>query len=84
MRLSELFDGQNIQTDIEIAGLTADSRKVEPGYVFAALSGVARDGRDFVEVAQVCENRHDKKGQLDVAFGRERVPRPQRQPVLKR
>ena len=51
MRLSELFDGQNIQTDIEIAGLTADSRKVEPGYVFAALSGVARDGRDFVPQA---------------------------------
>ena len=30
--------------DIEIAGLTADSRKVKPGYVFAALAGVAAHG----------------------------------------
>ena len=38
--------------DIEIAGLTADSRKVKPGYLFAALQGVAAHGRDFVSQAK--------------------------------
>ncbi|HVB18283.1 MAG TPA: UDP-N-acetylmuramoyl-L-alanyl-D-glutamate--2,6-diaminopimelate ligase [Stellaceae bacterium] len=31
----------------EIAGLTADSRRVKPGFLFAALRGTARDGRAF-------------------------------------
>jgi UDP-N-acetylmuramoyl-L-alanyl-D-glutamate--2,6-diaminopimelate ligase len=31
----------------EIAGLTADSRQVLPGFLFAALKGVATDGRRF-------------------------------------
>ncbi|MCH9806861.1 MAG: UDP-N-acetylmuramoyl-L-alanyl-D-glutamate--2,6-diaminopimelate ligase [Alphaproteobacteria bacterium] len=33
---------------IEIAGLTADSRKVQPGFIFAALPGVKVDGVRFV------------------------------------
>ncbi|HEY4163261.1 MAG TPA: UDP-N-acetylmuramoyl-L-alanyl-D-glutamate--2,6-diaminopimelate ligase [Dongiaceae bacterium] len=37
--------------DVEIAGLTADSRKVAPGYLFAALPGVQADGRDYVPAA---------------------------------
>jgi len=32
----------------EISGLTADSRRVEPGFLFAALPGAQADGRDFV------------------------------------
>ncbi|MCQ8783959.1 UDP-N-acetylmuramoyl-L-alanyl-D-glutamate--2,6-diaminopimelate ligase [Mangrovibrevibacter kandeliae] len=32
----------------EIAGLTADSRKVGPGFLFAALSGTKADGTGFV------------------------------------
>lgn len=35
----------------EIMGLTADSRAVEPGYLFAALSGTKTDGTRFVEDA---------------------------------
>jgi len=31
----------------EIAGITADSRQVQPGFLFAALKGVATDGRRF-------------------------------------
>ena len=31
-----------------ICGLTADSRAVMPGYLFAALSGIQQDGRQFV------------------------------------
>ncbi|HXC27014.1 MAG TPA: UDP-N-acetylmuramoyl-L-alanyl-D-glutamate--2,6-diaminopimelate ligase [Stellaceae bacterium] len=34
-------------TNPDIAGLTADSRQVKPGYLFAALRGVATDGRRF-------------------------------------
>ena len=33
---------------IEISGLTADSRSVQPGFLFAALKGVAADGSRFV------------------------------------
>ncbi len=33
--------------DPEIVGLTADSRRVGPGFLFAALQGVQRDGRAF-------------------------------------
>ncbi|MES1200580.1 MAG: UDP-N-acetylmuramoyl-L-alanyl-D-glutamate--2,6-diaminopimelate ligase [Pseudomonadota bacterium] len=54
MKLRELFPDARIigDGDIEIAGLTADSRKVAPGFVFAALEGVARHGRHFVEQAK--------------------------------
>jgi UDP-N-acetylmuramoyl-L-alanyl-D-glutamate--2,6-diaminopimelate ligase len=31
----------------DIAGITADSRQVQPGFLFAALKGVATDGRRF-------------------------------------
>jgi UDP-N-acetylmuramoyl-L-alanyl-D-glutamate--2,6-diaminopimelate ligase len=34
--------------DAEITGLTADSRKVEPGFLFAALVGAEADGSDFI------------------------------------
>src|SRR5437868_8363822 len=32
----------------EISGLTADSREVRPGYLFAALPGIKLDGRRFI------------------------------------
>src|SRR6478752_6205790 len=35
----------------DISGLTADSRQVRPGYLFAALPGAKLDGRRFVEDA---------------------------------
>ena len=34
--------------DLEIAGVTADSRRVAPGYLFAALPGTRIDGRAFI------------------------------------
>jgi len=33
---------------VTLAGLTADSRKVQPGYLFAAIPGTAMDGRQFI------------------------------------
>lgn len=50
MRLRDLFP--EATADVEITGLTADSRRVKPGFLFAALKGVAAHGRDFVEKAK--------------------------------
>lgn len=36
---------------IDVVGITADSRKVKPGFVFAALQGVAKDGRAYIDGA---------------------------------
>ncbi len=48
MKLDQLIAGA---PSIEITGITADSRKVKPGFLFAALKGVASDGRDYIESA---------------------------------
>jgi UDP-N-acetylmuramoyl-L-alanyl-D-glutamate--2,6-diaminopimelate ligase len=37
--------------DPEIIGVTADSRRVEPGFLFAALRGTTRDGRSYAAEA---------------------------------
>lgn len=37
--------------ETEITGLTADSRAVEPGFLFAALPGSTVDGRKFIDAA---------------------------------
>ena len=37
--------------DVEIAGIASDSREVRPGFLFAALPGLATDGRYFVDDA---------------------------------
>ena len=55
MRLEALLS-QNMQcdaahADVEITGLTADSRIVAPGYLFAALPGEHVDGNKFVAQA---------------------------------
>ncbi len=57
MRLSELMDGEGgIATiappgDPEIRGLSLDSRRVEPGFVFAAVPGTRTDGKQYVDDA---------------------------------
>lgn len=54
MKLGDLImDGVPVDAaNIEISGLTADSRRVQPGFLFAALQGVAAHGRDFVAQAK--------------------------------
>ncbi len=37
--------------DVEVTGLTSDSREVRPGNLFAALPGTRADGRDFIKDA---------------------------------
>ena len=47
VRLSELVR-RDLDVDPVIEGVTADSRKVRPGWLFAALPGSRSDGRDFI------------------------------------
>lgn len=58
MRLIDLLEGEtdDVTTtaalrEIEITGLTADSRAVEPGFLFAALPGSQTDGRTYIPAA---------------------------------
>jgi UDP-N-acetylmuramoyl-L-alanyl-D-glutamate--2,6-diaminopimelate ligase len=50
LRLTELITATSAcigGNDPEIVGLTADSRTVQPGFLFAALPGTRQDGRNF-------------------------------------
>lgn len=49
-RLSALVR-RDLPVDPEITGVTADSRRVRPGFLFAALPGSKVDGRRFVPAA---------------------------------
>lgn len=55
MRLSTLIGSDQLSLPAgeatEIVGLTADSREVRPGFLFAALSGTKLDGTQFVSKA---------------------------------
>ncbi len=42
------MQGGTPSRDLDLAGLTLDSRKVQPGYLFAALSGTKQDGAGFI------------------------------------
>jgi UDP-N-acetylmuramoyl-L-alanyl-D-glutamate--2,6-diaminopimelate ligase len=50
MLLSELV-GPVHGPDPDIVGVTSDSRKIGPGWLFAALPGSIVDGRDFIPMA---------------------------------
>ena len=48
MKLTELTSlAANPGADPEIVGLSADSRTIRPGFLFAALPGTRQDGRAF-------------------------------------
>lgn len=61
--------------DLRIAGLSADSRAVEPGFVFFALSGTKTDGARYVTEAIA-------KGAVAVVAGRDAVLGDAGVPVL--
>lgn len=48
--LSQLVNA-TVRNDVEISMLTADSRKVVPGALFAAIPGTLSDGRDYIQSA---------------------------------
>ena len=41
----------NFDADQIVVGLSADSRQIKPGFIFAALPGTQMDGRDFIPQA---------------------------------
>lgn len=56
MKLGDLFGATGIPvppgaSDLDVRTVAYDSRKVEPGAVFVAISGFHRDGNDFVAEA---------------------------------
>lgn len=54
MRFADIWDDENLNAiddvwgRLEITGVTCDSRRVEPGFVFAAFPGSQVDGRNFI------------------------------------
>ena len=50
LRLSQLLRRELAQDPV-ISGVTADSRLVRPGYLFAALPGAKADGKSFIPAA---------------------------------
>ena len=72
MKLRDLFAGipfcgEWYDETAEITSVTADSRQVQPGGLFAALPGPNRDGGDFI--AQALE-----RGAAAVLCERPRIP----------
>lgn len=54
MKLSKLAGSSGLELpeqDVEISRLTADSRKIQPGTLFAALPGTRVNGNDFIASA---------------------------------
>ena len=57
MKISEIIMNSpvssefNFEKDVEVTGLTYDSRKVKPGNIFFAIKGLKDDGNKFVNNA---------------------------------
>lgn len=76
MKLDRLVPGAPA---LEITGITADSRKVKPGFLFAALQGVAKDGREYIDGAikagAVAVLTDDRPGEWSVPAVKSAEPR---------
>ena len=51
MKLINLIECQKEMAEIEIAGVTCDSRVVKKGFAFVCISGSKCDGHDFAKAA---------------------------------
>ena len=73
MRLGELTEGTGAAdseaSPVAIAGITADSRAVAPGFLFAALAGTKADGVSFV--ADATGGAARRQGRHRTALGRD-------------
>ncbi|WP_018997751.1 UDP-N-acetylmuramoyl-L-alanyl-D-glutamate--2,6-diaminopimelate ligase [Hirschia maritima] len=76
MKLSQVFENA---PDWEFTGLTSDSRKVAPGFVFAAIKGTVSDGRDFIQSAidkgAVAILTDEREGEWDIPAVKVAEPR---------
>ncbi len=63
MRLIELIKDLNIKnkinfdSDVEISGISIDSRKIKKGFAFVAIKGFKKDGHDFARDAVIAGAR---------------------------
>nr|WP_202899486.1 Mur ligase domain-containing protein [Kordiimonas gwangyangensis] len=51
LTLAQLLGGATVAGDVEISGMTVDSRAVKAGDLFVALPGTKVDGRLFIKAA---------------------------------
>ena len=51
MKLSNLVDCEKNLGELEITGITCDSRQVKPGYAFVCIVGAVSDGHNYAETA---------------------------------
>ncbi|MFH0887349.1 MAG: UDP-N-acetylmuramoyl-L-alanyl-D-glutamate--2,6-diaminopimelate ligase [bacterium] len=56
MKLTELFTAIEVKeiigdTNIEISGISYDSRRTRPGHIFVAVTGLVHEGSDFIPEA---------------------------------
>ena len=49
--LKNLLPGYEVPAEVEVNGITRDSRKVEPGNLFVAVPGIDGDGRNYIDEA---------------------------------
>lgn len=88
LRFSDVWEEDNLNAiddvwgRLEITGVTCDSSRVEPGYVFAAFPGSIVDGRDFIAdavargaTAVIAPDEDDPRLNIDVPVIRERDAR---------
>ena len=68
MRLSNIFDGINAKYDhnVNITGISVDSREIKEGYMFIAINGFEMDGHNFIDNAI-------KKGAKAILIDEERL-----------
>lgn len=43
-----IYTGEDSRRNLEVSGVVIDSRKVKPGYLFAAIKGERVDGHSFI------------------------------------
>ena len=64
---SNIWQAGTGRADLDISGVTADSRQVRAGYLFAALPGSRADGRQFVADAREARRRRRAGARRDSA-----------------
>ena len=70
----------DLSSDIIIEGVTCDSRKVKPGYIFVAIQGEINRGEDFIDEAikkgaSVIVTSSDSDLKLDIPVIKDENPR---------
>jgi UDP-N-acetylmuramoyl-L-alanyl-D-glutamate--2,6-diaminopimelate ligase len=80
-QISAFLPQSSAAAEVDVTGITSDSRKIEPGFVFVAVRGAKADGAQFISDAiargavAVIAGRDDAEHVTDVPFARVDDPR---------